>query len=160
MDTSVAGVENDISLDELHPTQVGTAGTEGPSWVWARIPSEELPRVNASDVRAALPQQVAKVTTAFLRRLIAEALKVVPREVSEETIIHQHSGLLDSELYRQLANAGAFPSRKRGKRIFARWGDVRAALLPGAPTEPEPSGPKPSPDDLRMRWGLAPTGRR
>lgn len=118
--------------------------------------------MSASDVRTALPRRAAQVTTALLRRLVVETLKAVPRDVSEDAVIDQRSGLVPPDLYLRLANAGVFPSRKLGKRTLARWGDVRAALLPAAemPKEPVPPPRKTSPDDLRMRWGLAPTGRK
>jgi hypothetical protein len=65
-----------------------------------------------------------------------------------------------------LARNGAFPSKKLGKRVLARWGDVRAALLggPGVTKAPERDrAVAVSEDDglnaLRGRMGLASKGK-
>lgn len=83
----------------------------------------------------------------------------------DDAIIDQRSGLVPKDLFLRLARQGAFPSRKVGKRVLAVWGEVRRALLPEQPVLVESSA-KPredqhdSLDSLRMRWGLAPAGRR
>lgn len=51
--------------------------------------------------------------------------------ITDETFIDQRSGLVPKDVYLRLARARAFPSNKIGKRILARWGDVRAAVLGG-----------------------------
>jgi len=51
--------------------------------------------------------------------------------VRDEGFIDQRSNLVPKDVYLRLARAGAFPSRKHGKRVLARWGDVRAAVLGG-----------------------------
>lgn len=79
----------------------------------------------------------------------------------EDSIIDQRSGLVPKDLYLRLARQRVFLSRKIGKRIVARWGDVRAAFLngpgvrsarsPSTSTEPEDDGL----DHLRRQLGLA-----
>jgi len=79
----------------------------------------------------------------------------------DETIIDQRSGLVPKDLYLRLARAKAFPSRKRGKRILAHWGDVRVAILGGpgitktSPTPTEKDDHGDGLDDLRRQLGLA-----
>jgi len=158
---SVASSAQDISLDDHPPEAITAPGSEGPSFVWARVCPEDLAGMRVLEVRNVIPERRASVTTALLRRLVAETLKVVPREVSDDAIVDQRSGLVPPDLYLRLARAKAFPSRKVGKRTLARWGDVRDALLPptSRPKSNEQPGEPPTADDLRMRWGLAPTGR-
>jgi hypothetical protein len=46
----------------------------------------------------------------------------------DDRFVDQRSGLLPKVLYLRLAREGAFPSSKIGKRVVARWGDVRVAV--------------------------------
>lgn len=109
---------------------------------------------------------VRELLSAIDRRLLGEA---VPTEspkrpepvVNDDTVVDQRSVPAPRDLYLRLARAGAFPSNKVGKRICARWGDVRAALLggPGVRKAPDASG-NDAPqadglDDLRHQLGLA-----
>jgi hypothetical protein len=48
--------------------------------------------------------------------------------VPDDRFIDQRDGLVPKPLYLRLAREGAFPSSKIGKRVVARWGDVRAAI--------------------------------
>jgi hypothetical protein len=96
------------------------------------------------------PQHRADATTAVLlelqavhellanieQRLLCQpvdttASKVMAPVLSDDSIVDQRSVPAPRDLYLRLARTAAFPSRKLGKRILARWGDVRAAFLCG-----------------------------
>jgi hypothetical protein len=85
--------------------------------------------------------------------------------IHDDTIVDQRSGLVPKDLYLRLARQSAFPSRKIGKRIVARWGDVRAAFTRGPSVrQARPSSTPPEPkhdrlDGLRQQLGLAPKGK-
>lgn len=63
----------------------------------------------------------------------------------DDAFIDQTSELVSRTLYLQLARAGAFPSRKHGKRIVAQWRDVRIAI---AGTDLKPIQANEGQDDL------------
>src|SRR5688500_17453121 len=46
----------------------------------------------------------------------------------DDAYIDQRSGLVPLDVYLRLHREGAFSAKRVGKRIVARWGDVRAAL--------------------------------
>jgi hypothetical protein len=48
--------------------------------------------------------------------------------VPDDRFVDQRDGLVPKALFLRLAREGAFPSSKIGKRVVARWGDVRAAI--------------------------------
>ncbi len=114
-------------------------------------------------------------TTADRSRLSGPDVKPTARAVApdmqngepipDDTIVDQRTVRAPRDLYLRLARARAFPSRKEGKRILARWGDVRVALLegPGArkaiapPRSPEAEGD--GLDALRRQLGLAKKGK-
>lgn len=48
--------------------------------------------------------------------------------VLDDRFIDQRDGLVPRALYLRLAREAAFPSSKIGKRVVARWGDVRTAI--------------------------------
>ena len=54
--------------------------------------------------------------------------KVPAGPIPEDRFVDQRDGLLPKQLYLRLARERAFPSSKIGKRVVARWGDVRAAI--------------------------------
>lgn len=54
--------------------------------------------------------------------------KVPTGPIPEDRFVDQRDGLLPKQLYLRLAREEAFPSSKIGKRVVARWGDVRAAI--------------------------------
>ena len=79
----------------------------------------------------------------------------------DDAFIDQTSERLPSRrLYLRLAREGAFPSKKVGKKVIARWGDVKAAVeaqgTPNQPSSPTDDGL----DGLRRLIGLQPKGRR
>ncbi len=79
-----------------------------------------------------------------------------------EAFIDQRSGRVEKAIYLRLAREGAFPSKKIGKRILARWGDVQAALSVDPPAklprlEQEADAEL---DAIRARAGLAVRGGR
>jgi len=61
-------------------------------------------------------------------KLSAPTPKVPTGPVPEDRFVDQRDGLLPKQLYLRLAREEAFPSSKIGKRVVARWGDVRAAI--------------------------------
>ena len=85
--------------------------------------------------------------------------------LSPDAFVDQRSGLVERRMYLRLAREKAFPSKKVGKRVVARWGDVQAALSP-APASPAPRPPNdnqacdPELDEIRARVGLAVRGGR
>lgn len=79
----------------------------------------------------------------------------------DDFITQDDERLPDRELYLRLARQKAFPSKKHGKKIIARWGDVKAALL--GPSQPKlPSLAKGTQgnglDDARRALGLKTKG--
>jgi len=109
---------------------------------------------------------VRELLGAIDRRLLGEAgptesPKRPEPVLSDETVVDQRSVLAPRDIYLRLARAKAFPSNKIGKRICARWGDVRAALLGGPSLRKAPgsSGNREAQadglDDLRHQLGLA-----
>lgn len=87
---------------------------------------------------------------------------VVP--LTDDTIVDQRIAPVPRDLYLRLARSGAFPSKRIGKRIVAKWADVRAAFegTPRAHEQPDGKGNPASPDDglddLRREIGLVPKG--
>lgn len=84
---------------------------------------------------------------------------------SPDTYVDQRSGLVDKALFLRLAREKAFPSKKIGKRVVARWGDVQAALSPAQGRRDRPSVTNneesdPELDEIRARAGLAVRGGR
>ncbi len=84
--------------------------------------------------------------------------------LSPETYVDQRSGLVEKTLFLRLARQKAFPSKKVGKRVVARWGDVQAALCPAPPSPAPPPNDNqdcdPELDEIRARVGLAVRGGR
>jgi hypothetical protein len=86
-------------------------------------------------------------------------------QLSDDAIVDQRSASVPRDLYLRLARAGAFPSRKIGKRICARWGDVRAAFLDRPGVRKTKNGPEDNTsgtdglDRLRRQLGLAEQGK-
>ncbi len=85
--------------------------------------------------------------------------------LTDDTIVDQRIAPVPKDLYLRLARSGAFPSKRIGKRICARWADVRAAFA-GMTKKPKPSVAKTKPtqsddglDDLRLDIGLAKKGK-
>lgn len=84
--------------------------------------------------------------------------------LSDDSIVDQRCAPVPKDLYLRLARSGAFPSKRIGKRICARWADVRAAFA-NYGKQPKPSVAKTKPaapedglDDLRREIGLVPKG--
>jgi hypothetical protein len=82
-----------------------------------------------------------------------------PRGFPDDAFIDQTSELVPRDLYLQLARAGAFPSRKHGKRIVAQWRDVRVAIS-GSRIKPiEANTPQDDLDACRRSVGLVARSR-
>ena len=83
-----------------------------------------------------------------------------PAPPSDDAIVDQRTAPVPKDLYLRLAREGAFPSVKIGKRICARWGDVKKAFA-AYDKKAKPTVAKTKPveandglDDLRLRVGL------
>jgi hypothetical protein len=89
----------------------------------------------------------------------AEQANDVPAPLPDDEFVDQHTARCPREIFLRLARKGVFPSQKHGKRVVARWGDVRLALA----AQPKPQGaaaiPSDNLDDLRDQMGLARKGR-
>jgi len=84
------------------------------------------------------------------------------QRLSDDAYIDQRSGLVDKAMYLRLARRKAFPSQKIGKRIVARWGDVKAVMTPPAPlpaVKQDNASPVDELDALRSAMGLLPKSR-
>lgn len=83
--------------------------------------------------------------------------------LADDAFIDQRSGLVDKRMYLRMARRGDFPSRKQGRSILARWGDVKAALQP-PPSSPTvgavPAQPADELEQYRRAMGLAPKARK
>ena len=78
----------------------------------------------------------------------------------DDAFIDQTNERLPSRrLYLQLARDGAFLSTKVGKKIIARWGDVKAAFSVHRSPKKLPSPGDDGLDGLRRNVGLQPKGR-
>lgn len=82
--------------------------------------------------------------------------------LAPDAYVDQRSGVLDRRMYLRLSREGAFPSKKIGKRVLARWADVQAALAPVTPsTHVGTNGNHDSElDPLRVQLGLSVRGGR
>lgn len=130
--------------------RVGVQSRRPPSTLKVEI-QRELERIRASLV--------------FIESKLAEEAVRDASPLADETIVDQRSVPAPRDLYLKAARRGDFESRKHGKRILARWGDVRRALLEAAPTlakaEPDRAfaeTPSEDLDGLRRRLGLASKG--
>lgn len=87
-----------------------------------------------------------------------------PAPPSDDAIVDQRTAPVPKSLYLRLAREKAFASVKIGKRICARWGDVRAAFAAynKKPDPPDDPGAPPQPQDgldhLRGDLGLLKKG--
>jgi hypothetical protein len=71
----------------------------------------------------------------------------------QDAIVDQRCARIPKDAYLKLARARAFPSRRVGRRVLARWGDVLAAVS-GLIEPSTEEGPDPE-EAMRLRWGLA-----
>jgi hypothetical protein len=79
-------------------------------------------------------------------------------EPHDNAFIDQKSPFVVKDTYLRLARKKAFPSKKIGKRISARWADVKAAFAaPTAAPAPQESTSDEI-DAIRAKWGLAAKG--
>jgi hypothetical protein len=86
----------------------------------------------------------------------------LPVALIDDSVVDQNSVPAPRALYLRLARERRFPSNKIGKKVLARWGDVRTAFLTG-PGPKNASSVQESPADgldaLRLQLGLAPKGK-
>lgn len=128
-------------------------------------PADEAPTVAVLHELRAVRDLLSKIEG----RLVGETKAPQERKqrvpvLSDDSIIDQRTVSAPPELYLRLARAGAFPSNKIGKRICARWGDVKEAFLgPGVRSASVPTVTQGSPPDgldgLRRQLGLAEKGK-
>jgi len=82
----------------------------------------------------------------------------------DDAYIDQRSGRVPKDIFLRLHREKRIPTTKYGKRIYARWGDVKKALDAGrgeVRERPAPVEPKPEDDGLdalRKMVGLQPKG--
>ncbi len=123
----------------------------------------------SSRIRTDIRQELDRVRSAVARieQRLAEQGDDSPSSVlPDDAFVDQRSVPAPRDLYLRLARNGAFPSRKVGKRIVARWGDVRRAFTVGpglSKTAQQRSAASASEDDgldgLRKRLGLESKGQ-
>jgi hypothetical protein len=85
----------------------------------------------------------------------------------DDALVDQRTVPAPPDLYLRLARRGAFRSQKHGKRIVARWDDVRRAMLDASPgvrktggsDAPNDPAQNDGLDGLRQRLGLAAKGK-
>jgi hypothetical protein len=76
--------------------------------------------------------------------------------IPEDAFIDQSSALVTRKVYLRLAREKSFASKKVGKRVIARWGDVRAALMDNNEHVAQADGEEEALDALRRSVGLQP----
>jgi hypothetical protein len=82
----------------------------------------------------------------------------------DDAFVDQRSGLVPKEVFIRLHREKRIPTKKIGKRILARWGDVKEALRPQPeaarerPTQVESTPEHDDLDGLRKMLGLRPKG--
>lgn len=131
---------------------------------------EVASKTNPSTLRIEVQRELDRVRRSLV--LIEERLgeldtAEVGNVTNDDTVVDQRSVPAPSDLYLRLARRGAFPSKKHGKRVVARWGDVRRALLEASPgvQKADARGDERSVregdelDGLRQRLGLVSKGR-
>jgi hypothetical protein len=84
------------------------------------------------------------------------AVPVTTTHVAATAVVSDISAPMDPRLFRALAQTGAFPTRRVGRRVLAVWGDVLAAVRGEMASAALP--PRGTLDDLRLRLGLVPRG--
>jgi hypothetical protein len=173
-----SGLVEDVDLDTHQVTDEEINAESGPEFLWAKFAPENAPGLAAVVLQSARPRQPVRLTTGVVQQVVAEVLARVPTTASayqspegpsgpfhDDAIVDQRTAPMTRDLYLRLARARAFPSRKIGKRICARWGDVKASFV-DHDMQPKPSVAKTRPseqddglDDLRHEIGLVKKGK-
>lgn len=79
--------------------------------------------------------------------------------IQDDAFIDQRSPLVPPDVYLRLAREKAFPSRKVGRLVLAKWGDVRSALAgQGGVSAAAGLGGEDPNDVLRRALGFRPKG--
>jgi hypothetical protein len=90
----------------------------------------------------------------------ARRMSAPPDPLTDDTYIDQGSGLVPKRVFLRLAHDGAFACSRVGRKVLARWGDVKTALSArGTPATPSQT-PAEELDSLRRRMGLVEKGGR
>jgi len=118
-----------------------------------------------TDIREEL-DRIRSAVARIEQRLAEQNEGVPPNTLGDDAIVDQRSVPAPADLYLRLARNGAFPSQKLGKRVLARWGDVRRAFLnsPGVRKAsivgvPTPDSQNDGLNALRQRLGLESKGK-
>jgi hypothetical protein len=103
-----------------------------PIGVKVRVPAKRAP----TTIKIELQRELDRIRRSLA--FIEERLEQVDDDtessaLAPDTLVDQRSVPAPRDLYLRLARRGAFPSKKHGKRIVARWADVRRALLETGP---------------------------
>ena len=189
LDDDVDPVCEEVGLDvAVHDLRGADAEKPWPEWFWVRVQAEQVPIGTRGGCSAVGPARVciepdahlvASAANAILRavtpvaELLASRVTVpVPSQskppaepgpstsgLSDDAYVDQRSELLDRQTFLRMARRGAFPSKKVGKRVLARWGDIKAALQPKTervmPNSHSAEG-KDDLDNIRKMVGLQP----
>ena len=124
----------------------------------------QLPNGPGTDIR----QELDRIRLAVARieqQLVEQGQEAPPGTLADDAIVDQRSVPAPPDLYLRLARNGAFPSQRLGKRVVAKWGDVRRAFLagPGLSKVSQRSAAETADDDgldaLRARLGLVSKGK-
>lgn len=112
-------------------------------------------------LREQLPRVAQELTRLATNPRPPKAIQGLATPLSDDAFIDQRSGLVDKAIFLRLARELAFPSYKIGKRILARWGDVRQAIESRQRTIIGATGDQAEPtlDVLRKQMGLLPRGQ-
>jgi hypothetical protein len=100
--------------------------------VKVRVPAKRAP----TTIKIELQRELDRIRRSLA--FIEERLEQVDDDTESSALapdacVDQRSVPAPRDLYLRLARQGAFPSKKHGKRIVARWADVRRALLETGP---------------------------
>lgn len=123
---------------------------------------EQLHAAGGTRVAAAPEQDLSAAADETRRK--AQTKGREREAIHDDAFVDQRSGLVPKDVFLRLHRTGALATHKIGRRILARWGDVKAALaaeseLRHAIAPVKLTQQDDGLDDLRVRVGLQPKGR-
>lgn len=135
-----------------------------PIGVAVEVPPKRLPTPIKLELQRELDRMRASLS--LMEACLADADEGgTTGTLADDAVVDQRTVPAPADLFLRLARQGAFPSRKHGKRVVARWGDVKAAMLDAGPRDVGRSESAPASiqsdglDGLRQRLGLASKGK-
>jgi hypothetical protein len=148
-----AKAEHDVASCKSWPVVARFPSVEALMAVLGRRDADPGPLINA------LICGVGEALTAATKHTHTAHDEAAAGELPDDAFVHQDNERLpDRDLYLRLARQGAFPSSKQGKKIVARWGDVKSVLVGSSPTvakaSARPIGDEDDLDDARRLMGL------